>query len=243
VRIRTLLAVSFLALLAASGCTETRYVAIPADENMVKVSGVINGWYCGVGHDSNFPYNELKFAPHTGELPSIRFLYNDGAEFAFDTDSASAFNRILPLGEALVIVETRYGRPDTFQCVVQKDTSLVLDIVYETLAPDSMLISFEYPRLQDSLLPAEEWAFVRRANILLQEKLLISPSGPLQGSRMRYEISNKLWIYYSLKVQAGNRSPFEVVDELESFMEQDVEHQLFPASMQTSPTGNYICHQ
>lgn len=251
-------AVSLLATVCLSNCSEKNYINQPITDS-VHIHGTVRAWRCSVGDWFNNPRDpeQLRFSVNTGESATVTFIRDNGFTSAVETDTASEYDIYLSAGSHKIVVETGYTYPpDTIHNVQLRpgDTTIVLDITYTVLDPWNIECMFGYHSIDDTASVRAEWdaiwelnqrSFGHKGGVPVFD---IARGGPPSDSRrlLTSEYTQRVYADYTLPVireYPGFGRIYNVYEAylvLQHILDSDTTGS-FPDNFSIYPTGIYGC--
>lgn len=199
-RLITLLCLLALGIVLFGGCTKEKLVN--SQSQAVNVTGIVNGWRCGIGD----PYNnsgDVRYTTRHGWPATVKFVDDDTHHtYWADTDDSSVYNSVVVPGDYFAVIETRHAHPDTvWDISIATDTIIDFDILYEYTLADSIIFTFYYySHPEDSLGIHIEMSHLRGLNGFSFGMLNLD-------SLIRIEVSGQFqdwyWVEYHVPTSPG----------------------------------------
>lgn len=221
-----------------ASCTEERVIVQHVDDDTVQIQAQVLAWWCGVGDLIN-NWGDRRFTPATGDSAKVTFIRDNGFMSWQFTDDSSQVEFLLSKGAHIIVVETPYSRPDTFfNFHLSQDTSINLDIVYDTALKEYIGCVFHYATVADTLG--------------IQGELdVLSFLGQEVHSRLRtfqfevqledrYVSSDGLLVIHKVEIDWAHENLFDVMDRCSLAIASDTTG-ILPKDLELFQWGIYIC--
>lgn len=240
-RFLRLFIVSFSGVLISISCTEYRHTIDSPNGEAARVTGVVNGWFCEANNPFVPQYTDTRFAVHTGERPLIRASKADGTTLEFRTDEESAFRQVMDTGLWKFDIITRWSILDTFTIRIQRDTSLIFDLIYMVTNPDTLYLSFYYEYGIDTLGAWREVSILKSFNRKIDDVLNLKSDVAALEWRVVNKYPNSVSVWYHVPLADRSANVIEVSIAANELLLADSSREISPVPLWTNGSY-YICH-
>ncbi len=239
-RFLKLFIVIFFGVLLAISCTENRLTTNPPNGESVRVTGVVNGWFCEANNPFYPPNIDPRMAVYTGECPLIRATKLDGSTKEFRTDGRSSFRQLFDTGYWTFDIITRWSILDTFTIRIQRDTSIIFDLIYMVTNPDTLYLSFYYENGIDTLGAWREVSILKSFNRKIDDVLNLKSDVAALEWRVVNKYPNSVSVWYHVPLADRSANVIEVSIAANELLLADSSREISPVPLWTNGSY-YIC--
>lgn len=240
-RLIATVAVIAVILFVLQSCTESRSSTKSTSDGAVRVSGVVNGWFCYANSPFDPQPGDVRMAVYTGERPLIRAIAQDGRMKEFRTDELSGFRQYMDTGLWKFDIITRWSILDTFIIHIQNDTSIVFDIIYLVTNPDTLSVSFTYRTGTDTMGIWREWSIMQSFNQMIDDVLDLKSRVPVLDWRRVYKYPFGEYVWYQVPLADKSANVIEVSIAANDLILADSSNLISPIPFWTN-ASYYFCH-